>query len=35
MIWIEKVWKNGLFLDYFFAVIENLGIGKKVEIVVE
>ena len=35
MIWIEKAWKNGLLSDYFPAATENLGIGKKVEIVVE
>ncbi|MGD1712372.1 CCA tRNA nucleotidyltransferase [Dapis sp. BLCC M172] len=35
MIWIEKAWKNGLLSDYFPAAIENLEIGKKVEIVVE
>ncbi|MGD1807463.1 CCA tRNA nucleotidyltransferase [Dapis sp. BLCC M126] len=35
MVWIEKAWKNGLLSDYFPAAIENLEIGKKVEIVVE
>ena len=35
MIWIEKAWKNGLLSDYFPTATENLGIGKKVEIVVE
>ena len=35
MIWIEEAWKNGLLSDYFPAATENLGIGEKVEIVVE
>ena len=35
MIWVEKAWKNGLLSDYFPTATENLGIGKKVEIVVK
>ena len=35
MIWIEKAGKNGLLSDYFPTATENLGRGKKVEIVVE